>query len=330
MAALIYLTYSTNKIIRNDAYVINSAGIVRGSIQRLSKMELSGCDQTCEDIRGLIDFKISELLNGDYLDSSTEPGNKFINKIKELKEVWVELKQLHIEYRNNSHDLIKDEIIRLSELCWVIADETVLHAQHATEYEVKKIKLIYPIAFLVVLCNLISIIIANGYLKQKLEYYAANDSLTGLCNRHNFEQSIDNEIFRTLNSDRKFSLIFFDIDHFKKINNKHGQNAGDMVLTLLASLIKSLVREFDIVSRIGGGEFSIIAPETDKENAHALAEKIRISIENHTFPIVNKITVSLGVTEYTDGCSKESLFKQANEAMHKAKEAGRNKTELYQ
>jgi diguanylate cyclase (GGDEF)-like protein len=329
MLVLMYLTFSTNKVLRNDAYIINTTGIVRGSIQRLTKMELAGCTQVCEDIVETIDFHISDILNMSRMDAFQNKDNQFIKQINSLNESWINLKQLYEKHREFPDNQIKNEIISMSEYCWAIADAAVLNAQITTEGKLKTVKMFYPISLLIVLCNVISIFIIFTTVRKKLEYHAANDSLTGVYNRYSFEQVLENEIQRSTRYDRSFSLMFFDIDHFKNINDSHGHHVGDTVLVELSELVRSLVRKIDTVSRIGGEEFSIIVPEISKYDALKMAEKIRSNIENHNFSVGEKVTVSFGVTEYDKNARKEDLLKQADQAMYKAKQAGRNRVELF-
>ncbi len=328
MSVLIYLTYNTNKVFRNDAYIINVTGIIRGSIQRISKMELAGCNHVCDNLSETIDFHINEISKMNYVDENAKEASQFSKQLVKLNESWGKLKELHKEYRLNPSDIIKDEVIAMSEYCWSLADTVVMNAQITTEGKMKRIKMFYPVSLLIVLCNVISIFIIFTTVRKKLEYHAANDSLTGVYNRYSFEQVLENEIQRSHRFDRSFSIIFFDIDHFKKINDSFGHHAGDTVLVEIAELVKSTVRKVDTLFRIGGEEFSIIVPETNKSDAYKMAEKIRNNIEAHKFSIGEKITASFGVTDYTKEIRKEDLLRQADKAMYMAKEAGRNNVKI--
>jgi diguanylate cyclase (GGDEF)-like protein len=329
MAVLIYLTYNTNKVIRNDAYIINTTGIIRGSIQRLSKMELAGCTQVCDDISETIDFHLSDISKLNYVDANNGETHQFSKQLDKLEEAWKQLKKIYLEHRENPGELTKNEIITMSEHCWGLADSVVMNAQITTEGKLKRVKMLYPVSMLIVLCNVISIFIIFTTVRKKLEYHAANDSLTGVLNRYSFEQILDVELQRSLRFGRKFSVIYFDIDKFKKINDSHGHHVGDTVLIELAELVRSSIRKIDTIARIGGEEFSIIVPEVEMSDAYKMAEKIRKNIEHHDFSIGKKITASFGVSEYNTSMRKEDLLWQADKAMYKAKQHGRNRVELY-
>ncbi|NMA68781.1 MAG: GGDEF domain-containing protein [Desulfitobacterium sp.] len=132
------------------------------------------------------------------------------------------------------------------------------------------------------------------------------------------------------------ALLIFDIDHFKKVNDKYGHLAGDHVLAELAQLAKGLVRKNDILARFGGEEFVLIAPNTGEKGAYKLGERIRRAVESHTFQYEGEkmsVTVSIGIAvldESNDDQQKlqEELIKAADEALYLAKNKGRNRVEI--
>ncbi len=160
---------------------------------------------------------------------------------------------------------------------------------------------------------------------------AATDALTQIYNRQIFSDILEAEVHRAGRYQRPFSLIMFDIDHFKKVNDTHGHLAGDRVLMNLAKLVKQLNRDSDMFARIGGEEFMILSIETDLEGARLHAERLRKAIEEYNFGEVGKITCSFGVVQFRkDKDTTNILLKRVDDAMYKAKEKGRNKvvTEL--
>jgi len=165
------------------------------------------------------------------------------------------------------------------------------------------------------------------YVK-KIEQLSITDSLTKIYNRSKFESSLDYEIERSRRYGTPLSLIIFDIDHFKSINDTYGHLIGDSVLMEIANLIKNNIRSTDIFARWGGEEFVILAPNINKEQAKMLAEKIRKLIAHHRFKYVDHVTVSLGVTEFMPTDTKESFIKRADEALYLAKRKGRNRVEV--
>jgi diguanylate cyclase (GGDEF)-like protein len=124
---------------------------------------------------------------------------------------------------------------------------------------------------------------------------------------------------------KKFSVIMFDVDFFKKINDTFGHEKGDEVLFEIAEIVKKELRNVDLIFRYGGEEFIIILPETDLKKAVEIAERIKKRIENHKFLINRKITVSMGVTEYKKGENKKDLIKRVDNYLYEAKRTGRNK-----
>jgi diguanylate cyclase (GGDEF)-like protein len=126
-----------------------------------------------------------------------------------------------------------------------------------------------------------------------------------------------------------FSLLALDIDYFKKVNDTFGHNAGDELLREVAQLMKVQARDLDIVCRSGGEEFMIFLANTDVSQAFEVAERIRKSMETHNFAVVSSITISIGVSHWAGQPeSIESVMKEADKALYKAKENGRNRTEL--
>jgi len=162
--------------------------------------------------------------------------------------------------------------------------------------------------------------------KHELEERTITDPLTGIKNRRYYESRIQYEISRACRYEEPLSIIMFDIDYFKQVNDIHGHDIGDKVLVEYVELISSMLREIDTICRIGGEEFIIITPHTTKIDAYKLAEKIRkeVAKAKHILPI----TMSFGVTELKECEDKDSMFKRADKALYEAKESGRNKVVL--
>ena len=169
---------------------------------------------------------------------------------------------------------------------------------------------------------------------KELQHLATHDSLTGLVNRRYFEEKASHEILRIKRYGGVSCLLLLDIDNFKGINDKYGHPIGDKVLQGLASILKTQLREIDIVSRMGGEEFAIILINADVKAGKAVAEKIRNSIENEIFTIGIQelnITVSIGITSIENGIdSYEEVYKNADIALYTSKSKGKNQvnTEL--
>ncbi len=166
-------------------------------------------------------------------------------------------------------------------------------------------------------------------LQKRLARLAITDELTGLFNRRYFMQRGTAEFNRTIRYQTPLSLMMLDIDHFKKINDQHGHDAGDLVLENLSQLLQENLRQFDILGRLGGEEFAILLPNIDRSEALALGERLRQMIEQDHLTVNGEeivVTVSIGVTSLTlETPNLKSLLKQADRALYQAKRDGRNR-----
>ncbi len=154
---------------------------------------------------------------------------------------------------------------------------------------------------------------------------ASTDPLTGIYNRLQFNELLAAEIQRSRRYKTPLCLIMFDIDRFKKINDRCGHKMGDRVLVEMSRLVSENIRGQDIFARWGGEEFMIVVPNTALENAFVLAEKLRGLIEELKVADNVKFTASFGVTEFGGNEDADSLTNRADEALYRAKKEGRNK-----
>jgi diguanylate cyclase (GGDEF)-like protein len=171
----------------------------------------------------------------------------------------------------------------------------------------------------------------NATLFHQALKMAYTDPLTQANNRASFNDSINREISLAKRSTKNLSLIFFDIDHFKTINDLYGHDCGDITLASSAKWIKENLRDSDIFFRYGGEEFVILLSDTDAHGAQLLAERIRTSIERHTIAYgmeTIRITASLGISTLHADDNIESFVRRADEAMYAAKNRGRNQVVL--
>ena len=168
------------------------------------------------------------------------------------------------------------------------------------------------------------------HIRDKFEKMAVTDKLTELYNRHKFYEIVQQEIARSKRNGKPFSNIIFDIDHFKKINDRYGHDVGDEVLRTIAKLVKENIRKSDALFRWGGEEFVILLPETDSEGAFKLAEKIRHIVEQYHFDQVGLVTISLGVSQFDlqNDTDIDQVIKRADNALYRSKEEGRNRTNI--
>ncbi len=160
---------------------------------------------------------------------------------------------------------------------------------------------------------------------QEFENRANYDALTRIYNRRRFLELLDRGIKNAQRLNHELSLVFFDIDHFKNINDTYGHNIGDEVLKSLTALTSQTIRSSDVFARWGGEEFLILIESTTLENAAKMAEKLRKVIMEHEFPEVKTVTCSFGVATYHSDETGESFIGRADSALYRAKEGGRNR-----
>ena len=165
-------------------------------------------------------------------------------------------------------------------------------------------------------------------MARELRLKATTDPLTGLFNRAKFDEALADDLARAQRFATPLALIMFDIDHFKKINDTHGHQTGDGVLVGLAHMASDHVRNTDLLARWGGEEFVLLVRGSDGVTAYRTAEKLRILISEARFGAVGELTCSLGVAEFSNGDSAETLVARADNALYRAKMNGRNRTEL--
>ncbi|MEF8943649.1 MAG: PAS domain S-box protein [Desulfohalobiaceae bacterium] len=162
-------------------------------------------------------------------------------------------------------------------------------------------------------------------MEAKLQNMANTDQLTGAYNRHKFLEYLDYEISRVKRNNSPLSLVMFDIDHFKRINDTYGHGTGDETLRELVRITGETLRDVDILTRWGGEEFIVLTPDTDKLSASVLAERLRRTVEEHDFPGAGSVTISLGIVQYTGNEAIEDLINRVDERMYLAKRSGRNR-----
>ncbi|MDI1346173.1 MAG: diguanylate cyclase [Pseudolabrys sp.] len=165
-------------------------------------------------------------------------------------------------------------------------------------------------------------------LARKLDFRATTDSLTGLFNRFKFNQELSIEMLRALRYQTPLSLVFYDIDHFKRVNDTYGHQAGDKVLITLSSFVATRIRKIDVLARWGGEEFIILVPGSATEMARGLAESLRDGMCKLSFDDVGTVSCSFGVAQLKAGDTAETFIARADEAMYRAKTNGRNRVEV--
>ena len=183
---------------------------------------------------------------------------------------------------------------------------------------------------LVMMTNQAGLAIENSQLYEQAIIQSNSDSLTGLWNHGHFHHLLNREIKRAKTEKSQLSLILLDIDYFKIYNDKLGHQAGDKTLRELANLLKNYSRNIDLVARYGGEEFAFILPQTNKQEAIIIAERLREGIAKHHFQneeiLPNKrLTASIGIATFPqEASSRSELITVADKRLYKAKEKGKN------
>ncbi|NUM34729.1 MAG: sensor domain-containing diguanylate cyclase [Candidatus Brocadiae bacterium] len=174
---------------------------------------------------------------------------------------------------------------------------------------------------LAIIASQTSIALSHSHLYEQ----ATIDYLTKIHLRGYFLEKLEQEIQNFRPHKGCFSILMLDLDHFKKINDQYGHTVGDQTLKQTAAILKNSIREKDMLARYGGEEFIILLKEADLSCASQVAERIRSNMENASFPFCRKVTISIGVAEYTPSQSSENFILQADKALYQAKEQGRNR-----
>jgi diguanylate cyclase (GGDEF)-like protein len=195
------------------------------------------------------------------------------------------------------------------------------HIDDMSQYFYIKVTKLKKNEYLLSFCNINDIEIEKDNLLKRADY----DPLTKIYNRVKFNDVFPKAIDRALGFNETFSLILFDIDHFKRINDTLGHNIGDKVLFELARMVNMNIRKTDILARWGGEEFIILAKYATAKQAKNIAEELRIIISSYNFGDSLTITCSFGVTEFKSSDTQIGIFKRVDEALYEAKDSGRNR-----
>ncbi len=162
---------------------------------------------------------------------------------------------------------------------------------------------------------------------QQLELIATRDCLTAIANRRHFLERLGQEEIRLRRNSSIFAVILLDIDRFKSINDSYGHECGDQVLKGVAQTLEKCLRAPDLVARWGGEEFICLLPDTGRDGAGAVAEKMRRAVEeltHHCGEQIIKVSVTLGVSLFDGTCPVENVIRQADQALYQGKHNGRN------
>jgi len=181
-----------------------------------------------------------------------------------------------------------------------------------------------------IVANQVAVNLANAQLHHVVRQMATTDGLTGLINHRHFQDKADEKFARAVRYPEPISILLFDIDHFKKVNDTYGHPVGDAVLKNVSVILREAVRAVDIAARYGGEEFVVLLDNTDEAGALLMAERIRETIAHTRLEFEGKVvpvTISVGCATYpADGVEKKVLIEKADQALYFAKDSGRNRT----
>lgn len=308
----------------NDPRLINESGIIRGSMQRITKLAMHGGPyrQPLKRLQRLLSTQPVEP------EENTDRNTRLYFELrKDLNTLWGDL-IIRFEKIKRSGTRPQNKLIQVilteSEQCWELANRMVYHAQLVSESRLQKVRWFLPLFLGNVLLLLILLAQIRRYVHHRLEWMAVHDPLTELHNRRIFNKEIDLALLKLQKTKTPFSLAVFDLDCFKQVNDRYGHDTGDEVLRRFSELLKQHTRTADRVCRIGGEEFALILPATDEPAAVKTAEKIRELTSGMTFSSGLTVTVSGGVSEAHPKDDLTALFKRADQALYNSKKSGRN------
>jgi diguanylate cyclase (GGDEF)-like protein len=172
--------------------------------------------------------------------------------------------------------------------------------------------------------------LANLRLRETLRDQSIRDPLTGLFNRRFMQESLDRELQRARRKKRPLTVVFVDLDHFKRFNDAFGHDAGDLVLRTMADLFLRHFRGDDVVCRYGGEEFAIILPESSAKDAAKRANQLRIEARGismrHLGQVLDSVTLSIGIAAFPEhGSTSEEILRAADQCLYQSKSDGRDR-----
>lgn len=296
---------------------------LRGDIQRYAKFGVAA--QIRPDLSESIAHRIDYYTSRESQVDAREFKQYY--DIDELKTQWEVLVVLVDQYNKRPSEDLQKEIIGQSEHCWKIADSFVLRSEFFSEKTIASLKYFTVTMAMNLLIFIGFLVLYKKYVHNILQSSSTRDYLTGVFNRRYFYEFLNHEVLRAIRKKHTFSLVLFDIDFFKKVNDEFGHSYGDIVLKTLTQVVQGYIRKSDVLARIGGEEFIILLPDTNLEKAYLLSEKIRQAVADYVFPEERHITISLGVAEYKEGELPETTISRTDRGLYKAKNNGRNRSE---
>ncbi|SFL48336.1 diguanylate cyclase [Halanaerobium salsuginis] len=244
-------------------------------------------------------------------------------QLQEIRQTWFEFeRQIQILINDgNTYNQKK------SAVAWIIANNQLLLNETdrlISLYEKKSIKNLFLLIQLIIFVVGTIIILVTLLISNRIAYKSGIDNLTSIYNREKLGKLMSIKIKEAYKNNQSLSLIMFDIDDFKVINDTFGHNVGDQILIEVADLVSRSIRRSDILARWGGEEFLVLAPSSNLAATIRLAERLRENLDTYYFKQVDHVTCSFGVTELQPDDDIGSLIERADQALYRSKNNGKN------
>lgn len=299
---------------------INKSGLIRGGIQRYTKLYFGNGHSELPQKKLVITNQIINVVL--YFESNKSLFFRSdLEKARYLLQEWT-------YFSEEIKSLNDEEVLKSSERLWELSNDLVFLIGEKCQQNLNKIIFLNGVG---VLC-IVFLIIASLYIKytiqKKIETQALYDPLTKIYNRNYLDHFYKNIKKTAAVNKNNAALLLCDIDHFKSINDRFGHNKGDTVLVNIARLLLRNLRENDLVVRYGGEEFLVLVMFNDESDLIKVSERLRTSIE-HASLLEIQVTISIGVYIIKDSDILKSAVHHADEALYTAKQQGRNQVRFY-
>lgn len=313
---LLLLLTLNSYIVQEYATLINESGKIRGGIQRI--IQLSPESFNFHNTAKQIDASFEALLK--IKNHCPLLYGKIDKKI--IEEVHIKWLEIRIMLEEKNGHLLSEK----TEKMWDLTNNLVFYVQERAIYIAQRAYYMIVLFFILTLVVMIVRFLTSRVIKDKVEYQANYDSLTGLFNRYYFYKEHDEAIRDFSQIGLPFALCMIDVDHFKAVNDTYGHDAGDGVLQFLAHTMVQSLRKKDIAVRYGGEEFILLLRDIDSKACFQACERLRQSVEEKSKETAIPITISIGYCMYKKGLSSADHISQVDKAMYTSKINGRNQT----
>ncbi len=307
---------------------------LKDKLEHLNKQLSLEVEEKTLELRSILDSQENMILvfNEEKVSSANKTFLNFFNlhNINEFIEQNRPISSYFIQKENSFYTQESDwlsEIIQLEDMKRLVRMKNSLNEERIFRVDIKTF--FYQTKHFVVSFTDITELQEYTY---ELQYKATHDSLTKLYNRQKFNEELNKEILREKRYKHNLSILMFDIDDFKNINDTYGHDVGDIVLIDLSKILKQSIRATDYAARWGGEEFMVLLPETSIDETSRIAQTIRENVETYQpLHIKLPITISIGVAEFkADIDTKDSFIKNVDVALYQAKKGGKNQVVKYE